>query len=211
MRCLSPHPRYSIQVFEGREEVVVDARGYASTQVLTKPVIANFETSGLLDHEILVAAESFSFVGIPEGVNPLTKVSVFDTEVYCQQFPEERRDEMQVQIDERLRVLQASHPNQFTIVEQPSAEKPWPSYDEFSAEDVIKYQQVLGIAPQRIRLYEEENQNRDEVVFAMLVQDDPENAASRYPDLVDSLTEGEGALAGAGTDEQPKEAFEVAS
>jgi hypothetical protein len=83
MRCISPYSGYSITVFEGNEQIVVDARGYAQTVVLEKPVIANFERSGLLDNEIEAALTSFTFAGLPEGINPLTRIAVFDTEAYC--------------------------------------------------------------------------------------------------------------------------------
>ena len=179
MRCLSPSSRYSIQVFEGRESVVVDARGYASSHVLEKPVIADFTVSGLMEHEIDVALQNFSFSGLPEGVSPLAKISVFDTDAFCAQYPDETRDEMQAQIEQRLRDLQKQFGG-FIIVDQPAAAKPWPSYDENSVEDVIKFQESTGIAPQVIRLYEEENLNREEIVSNMLRKDDPARAEELY-------------------------------
>ncbi len=169
MRCLSPHSNYSIQVFEGNEQVVMDARGYAHTAILSKPVVANFDQGGLLDHEIEAALENFNFSGIAEGVNPLTKIACFDTEAYVETRVEaKQRDEMLVQIDQRLRELQLLNPSQFIIVEQPKAARPWPSYDEDSVEDVLKFQERLRINPEYIRLYESENQNRPEVVDTML-------------------------------------------
>jgi hypothetical protein len=173
MRCISPHAGYSIQVFEGNEQVVMDARGYASTVVLQKPVIANFQQGGLLDHEIGDALEYFNFSGLPDGVNPLTRVASFDTEAYVEQFPEKAkgdkpgRSEMLVQIDDRLRELQARHPNEFIIVEQPQSPRPWPSYDTDDAEFIVRFQERLQVDPQVVRLYEVENQNRDEIVSAM--------------------------------------------
>lgn len=179
MRCLSPHSRYSIQVIEGQEQVVTDARGYAQTVVLHKPVIADFDRMGLLDYEIEAALEKFNFSGLPEGVNPLTRIAAFDSEAYCERFPEKAaagtptRDEMLVQIDARLRDLQVQNPNEFIIVEPPEAPRPWPSYDEDSVEDILKFQERLQIPAQTIRLYELENQNRDEIVKAMLAIEDP--------------------------------------
>jgi hypothetical protein len=167
MRCLSPSPGYSIQVFEGREQVVVDARGYANTIQLQKPVLADFDRLGLLDHEMEAALEFFSFSGLPEGVNPLTRIGVFDSEAYCQRFPKNERDEMLVQMDARLRELQLIFPSEFIIVEPPVKARPWPSYDEDTAEDVLKFQERLRIDPESIRLYELENKNRSEVVDAM--------------------------------------------
>lgn len=180
MRCLSPYANYSIQVFEGDEQIVVDQRGQAKQLTLSKPVIADFDRAGLLDHEIEVALETFSFSGLPEGVNPLTRISMFDSEAYVERFPKDERPEMLAKINERLRELQERHPGEFVIVEQPAAEKPWPSYDEDSAEEVIEFQKRLQINPERVRLYEVENLNRAEVVEAMLRQEDPSAADELY-------------------------------
>lgn len=173
MRCLSPHAGFSIQVFEGNEQVVVDARGYASTIVLEKPVIANFQQGGMLDHEIADALEYFNFSGLPDGVNPLTRVGSFDTDAFCQQYPEKAkagkpgRSEMQVQIEERLVELQKMHPSQFIIVEQPASAIPWPSYDSDSVEEILGFQERLGVHPEKVRLYEIENKNRQQIVASM--------------------------------------------
>jgi hypothetical protein len=206
MRCLSPAARYSIQVFEGRESVVLDARGYASTHALEKPVIANFTTSGLLDHEIEVALENFSFSGLPEGVSPLAKVSVFDTDAFCSQYPDETRDEMQIAMENRLRVLQEQFGG-FIIVDQPAAEKPWNSYDDNTPDEVLRIQQATGAYPEKVRIYEEENENRTEIVAAMLRLTDPEGAEALY-----GPPEGDVAEVGVTPDpEKEKEAFTVES
>lgn len=178
MRCLSPHGNYSLQVIEGNEQVIMDARGYAHTQTIKKPVVANFQKVGLLDYEIEAALSAFNFSGIPEGVNPLTRISSFDTEAYVLSIPEQGRDELLVQINKRLRELQARHPNEFIIVDPPHAPRPWPSYDEMTVEDILKFQEVLRIKPQEIRLYELENANRYDVVHGMLKKEDPEGAVA---------------------------------
>lgn len=172
MRCISPSRNYSIQVFEAKEQIVMDARGHATMIVLDKPVIANFEGQGLLDWELGPALETFNFSGLPEGVNPLSRISVFDTEAYVASRPEVEDDpdaqaKMQEKIDTRLRKLQARFPSEFIIVEKPASAKPWPTYDTDSAEDILAIQTRLGISPEAIRLYELENQRRSEVIEAM--------------------------------------------
>lgn len=180
MRCLSPSPKYSIQVFEGKEQIVQDARGYGGLVALEKPIIANFERLGLLDWEIEAALESFNFNGLPEGVNPLTRIGVFDTELYAEAYFEKAvRDERLVQMDERLRELQRLNPSQFIIVEPPESPRPWPSYDEDTAEDVLKFQERLGFDPTRIRKYEEEHEARAEIIETMLDLEFPDRVAER--------------------------------
>lgn len=173
MRALSPHTNYSLQVFEGNEQIVMDARGYAQTVTLAKPVIADFDQGGLLDHEIEEALMHFNFAGLPEGVNPLTRISVFDTEAYVLTKPVAGRDELLVQIDARLRELQHLHPSQFIIVDPPVSPKPWPSYDTDSVEDILKFQERLQVNPELIRKYEEEHENRPEIIEAMRLAEDP--------------------------------------
>jgi hypothetical protein len=186
MRCISPHRNYSIQVIEAEEQILVDARGFAKTLVLKKPVIANFQQSGMLDHEEYAALERFNFSGLPENVNPLSTVSVLDIEAEVQKFPADRRNEIYVQYCKRMTDLQARFPSEFIIVPSPQQAKPWPSYDEFNVEDVLKFQDILRIAPDDIRLYELENADRPEVVIAMLKITDPA-AAVRYQRKLDGV------------------------
>ena len=172
MRCISPARNYSIQVFEGDEQIVVDARGHATTIVNSKPVIANFQGTGLLDWEIGPALESFNFSGLPEGVNPLARISVFDTEAYVSQLSSVEDDPaaqaaLLEKIDARLRKLQARFPSEFIIVDKPASAKPWPTYDPDSVEEILQIQARLGMSAEGIRLYEVENQKRPEIIEAM--------------------------------------------
>ena len=171
MRCLSPHARYSINVFDAREQIVTDARGYAHAVPVGLQVMANFEQLGLLEHEVELALSSFTFTGLPEGVNPLARIGVFDTEVYCLRFGEKDREEIQAQIEERLRVLQSQSPSEFIIVDIPTAAKPWAKYDEDSVEQILALQQATGTSPDVVRRYEEENQQRKTIIEAMKAQE----------------------------------------
>lgn len=174
MRCISPFKNYSIQVFEGQEELVVDGRGFGQSRVLTKPVLANFEQGGLLDHEVAAALSAFNFSALPEGVNPLSRISVFDTLAFVTATTKPKeRDEMQVQVEERLRELQRIFPNDFIIVEEPRAPKPWGSYDSDTSEEVLAFRERLAVDPWLVLRYEQENENRAEIVEAMQALVDP--------------------------------------
>ncbi len=173
MRCISPSRNYSIAVFGGKEQIVVDAKGFATRLVIDEPIIANFAGEGLLDWELEPALSKFNFSGIPEGVNPLTRISVFDTEAYVESRPEIEDDSVAKQalldkIDTRLRKLQGRFPNEFIIVEKPLTNRPWPTYDTDSTDEVLMIQTRIGISAEAIRLYELENQNREDIVSAML-------------------------------------------
>lgn len=183
MRCLSPAEGYSIQVFEPDEtlNIVTDNKGMSRYIGRSKPVVANFYKTGLLDHEIEAALERFNFSGLPEGVHPLTRVSVFDTEIYAlANFKPDVRDEETRKLDERLRELSEIFPNDFIVVDHPHAEKPWNKYDEHSLKEILKLQEQTGISPESIRLYESENKDRPEIIEAMWRLEDPEGAAEKY-------------------------------
>jgi len=170
MRCLSPFTNYSVPIFKADERVVMDVRGMGTYVTEGETILAEFRQTGLMDHEVDLALSKFNFSGLPEGVNPITRVGVFDTEQFClDRYPDEaRREEMQAQIDQRLRALQERFSTHFIIVEEPKAPKPWGSYDKDSAEDILKLQERLEIDPTVVRRYEEENQGREEIVSKML-------------------------------------------
>jgi len=168
----------------------MDARGYGHVEVLEQGVGAQFMQGGLFDHEIEYAFEHFTFKGLPEGISPLTRVGVFDVESFCQQYPEKARPdrgqpgraEMAIQIVERLKELQEIFPGHFVVVEPPQAARPWPGYDEEPAEEVLKLQERLQMEPGIIRAYEEENQVRSEIMYAMLTLEGNLEVAAKYAD-----------------------------
>lgn len=174
MRALSCYARYGIQLFGAREKIVTIEGGYSQYQVLQEPVIAQFDKLGMMAHEADLALKTFDFSGLPEGIPPLTRVGVFDSEAFCLRHydNEDERKSMQVQIDNRLKELQPHFPNDFVLVETPLAERPWGSFDKDSAEDIITLQERLEVDPTWVRRYEEENQNRPEIVEAMRAQEE---------------------------------------
>jgi hypothetical protein len=180
MRAISPIAAYGITVQSPRVRRGPDASGTVQEYFEGDLIHAQFERGGLTEWEQLVALESFDFSGLPDGVNPLTRVSVFDSEMYVQRFPKDERDKLQAKIDERLRELQQTFPSEFMIVEKPPAATPWPTYDLTPIEDAIDretgdvvvpgiftMQRLSGISPETVRLYEIEHQNRPEVIEQM--------------------------------------------
>lgn len=179
MRAISPIARYGITVQSPRVKRGMDQGGSVVEYTEGDLIHAQFETSGLTEWEQIEALETFDFSGLPDGVNPLTRVSVFDSEAYVQRFPKGERDSILKVIDERLTELQAIFPSEFKIVEKPRQPKPWPTFDETELDDVtdsfggvtqlgiLSLQKLSGWSPEQIRLYEVENKNRPEVVAAM--------------------------------------------
>jgi hypothetical protein len=181
MRAISPIGNYSIQLVEARVKRGLDKTGTVVEFYDGESVLAQFHKGGLTEWEELTALESFDFSGLPDGINPLTRVSMFDSEAYVVQkySNAEERELRLAEIDERLVYLGKLFPNEFRIVEKPAAVIPWPSYNETPIEDELDddgkiatpglytMQSLTGISPQAIRLYEVENLNRPEVIEAM--------------------------------------------
>ena len=157
MRVLSPHSGYSLQVIAGREVIEHDrVTGQAYTRTEVQPYIAHFEASatggGLFPHETELALRSFSFGAIPEGVNPVHRIAVFDTEAAA--LANDWTPEYKSAIEDRLKFLAAQAPSRMVVVEDLRAAKPWPKYDDADAEEIISYIGVLGIDPEIVRFYE---------------------------------------------------------
>lgn len=168
MRAISPHGRYSIQLVESHPKRGVDASGTLVEYSDTKPVIAQFEQSGLMDWEAEKALESFNFSGLAEGVHPLSTVGVYDTELAVQFIADKsERQAKQALIEQRLTELQEQFPTQFIIVERPGAAKPWPSYDSTAVEDIVSTMALTGVSPETVVAYEMENEQRGEVLALM--------------------------------------------
>lgn len=179
IRAISPHAKYSIQLIEGKEQVGMDSRGTIHTITLKEPVIADFHQGGLTEWEEDAALLNFTFSGLPEGVHPLTQVSVFDPEGFVlarDDLDEGEKKALYDLIVENLKRRADRFPSQFILVEKPGAAKPWPSYDKDAPEDIIQIQERLEIDPEIVRLYEEENANREEIVQAMLDRQAADNA-----------------------------------
>jgi hypothetical protein len=179
MRAISPIANYGITLKRPATRRGTDSTGTVVEFSEGELIHAQFHRGGLTDWEQIVALESFDFSGLPEGVNPLTRVSMFDSEAYVEALdvPEKDKAKVQALIDERLTKLQATFPSEFKIVEKPPAPKPWPTYDMTPFEDAIdrdsgeiiihgikSMQEMSGISPEVIRLYEVEHENRAEVI-----------------------------------------------
>ena len=168
MRAISPHSEFAVWLVEPAQKLLTDPRtGSAHYEVVDKGHQAQFSVQGLMDHEVEEALSKFNYSGLPEGVSPLARTSVFDTEAYVQAFPENERDALIVQLDQRLEDYCERKPSIAFVVPQPEAPKPWPSYDTMPVEDILEFQKVLQISPSKIRLYELENKDRIEIVGAM--------------------------------------------
>ena len=164
-RFISPHTRYSVAVDPGSERLIQDARGVSFLHRDSDPQVAQFEQSGLRDHEISEAFEKWTFSGLPEGVNPVTRIAVYDPE--AQAIANDWSEEGRRKVERKLWFEAERHPGDLSFVPAPRVNAPWPSYDTDLVEEILELQERLRIPPGQVRRYEEENENRGEIVKAM--------------------------------------------
>lgn len=164
-RFISIHSAGSIAVDPGHERLITDARGNSFLHKESDPIICQFEQSGLRDNEIEVALSIWTFTGLPEGTNPITRIGVFDPELYS--YDMELEDDERRKMERKLFFAAVDHPGDFAFVRAPKQPRPWPSYDSDSPEEIIEFQARLQIDPEAVRLYEAENEERPEILAAM--------------------------------------------
>lgn len=164
-RFISCHTRYSVAVDPGTEQLRTDNRGNSWLHQESQPQVAQFEQSGLRDHEISEAFERWTFSGLPEGINPVTRIGVYDPE--AQAIAADWSDEARKKVERKLWLQAELHPGDLAFVLSPRARAPWPSYDSDTVSEILTLQERLQIPPGQIRSYEEENENRQPIIEAM--------------------------------------------
>ncbi len=193
MRFLSPHPGYSVQVFAPEERVEHDrTTGAAYTLKLKDPLVADFESGhGLFPHETELALESFTSVwnGLPENVNPATKIAIYDTEAH--KVFKGWTDEYHDAVVARLQALATMSPSRLVAVADNWQPKPWATYDTMSPEQILETIKVIGIDPESVRLYEGENEKREDlmVTLSALANGEPVAPSVYEPPAPGSSTE----------------------
>lgn len=162
MRAISPHANYSIQIVEARTKKGVDRTGVIQEVIEQNPVLLQFEHFAITPEEEAAALKAFNFSGIPEGVNPLTTLGVWDSLIY--QRSQGLSDEERIEVEKTLREKGEQQSwARFIIVDAPHAPKPWPTYDEDSEDDVVAIAQRLELVD-AVVAYEQENGQRPEVL-----------------------------------------------
>ncbi len=168
MRFLSPHAGYSVQISPPTEKVEVDPiSGQSFTRTDRQPLIAHFEAGhGLFPHEVELALQVFgdqgAFGGLPDGTSPATRISVWDSEAH-QKF-NDWSDEMHQNIINRMTFLAEQSPSRLLAVTDHWRAKPWKTYDTDSPEEILAFVTRLEFDPEDVRLYENENENREDLM-----------------------------------------------
>lgn len=172
MRAISPFARYSIVLSNPAVKRGVDRTGAVVEYSDGEPIIAQFEVSGLTKWEEVEALTHFgdTLGGLPEGVNPLTRISVYDTDLHAMQLAgtEGDLDKVRENLDAQLLLKAKQFPSHFRVVALPAADKPWPTYDELTElDDILALMTATGTDTATVRRYEQENLKRPEVLDAL--------------------------------------------
>ncbi len=155
-RYVSRSPKYSIGVTDP-EMTQVNGLVFESTP----KKIAKFTQGVALDHEIEAALKAFTFRGLPDGVPPETMISVLDTSDYAKEH--KLSDEERQKLEARIEAL-PSFGADYIKVEELRAPMPWPSYDKDSVDEILEAVERFEFDPDDVRRYEQENENRSELL-----------------------------------------------
>lgn len=128
-----------------------------------KKRIAKFQQGVLFQHEIEAGLKAFSFKGLADGVEPQTRLSVFDTRDYARAhgLTDEEREQI-----EKILESSPAFGAEFIKVDEITAPKPFPSYDEKDAEEILEIVESAGIDADVAYRYEAENLARRELLDA---------------------------------------------
>ncbi len=180
LRAVSPHAKFSIQLIEAPVKRGPDGSGTIVEWQEGKPVIAEFRQTGLYDWEQLAALEKFNFSGIPEGVNPLSTLAVYDPE--AQAIQNNWSPEFLETVVERLKVLAVLNPGSFIVVEAPAKRPPWKSYDSQDVSTILDVWKATATDAETVRLYEFENEGRSEILDVAEKLGEGESWEDIFPD-----------------------------
>lgn len=156
-RFVSKYQKYAITVQQQIE--IMTANGMPMVSQPDKTL--QFEQGGLHEHEVKTALDVFRFRGIPDGVEPSHRLSVYDTRTFAADLSEAET------LAEKLRSMSEFGTDYIEVVE-PRVPAPWPSYDKTKrADTLITKVEELGFDPADVLAYERQNQNRDHIVTAL--------------------------------------------
>jgi hypothetical protein len=162
VRAISSSKNHKVTVRPGKVQKAVDQTGAMVEVVLLEPVLAEFEHQAVSTIEAAKALDHFNFSGIPEGENPLKYLGVWDSD--AQAISRGWSDEEKTAYEDALRKRGESMGwRYFIVVEDPKPERPWPTYDEDSPEDIVAIATRLKYVNEAIA-YEKDNANRAEVL-----------------------------------------------
>jgi hypothetical protein len=176
MRVLARYGRYSQQVRPQMSEAYANG----VVKVTQTPLIAEFREGLMTPEERALCKQSWSFNGFYQEqdevtpVEPDYRLGLFDS-LKAQAESGWTDDERRL-VEEALMRTAEREPNSIIVVHEAKLLPPWPTYDGFigSVNDLCSKIIEDGFTLESVLAYEEENQDRPEIVAALkqLIADD---------------------------------------
>lgn len=169
MRVIARYGRYAVQV----RPQITEAYATGHTRVIQGQLIAHFHEGLITPEERAIAKQRWSFNGFYQEqdevtqVEPDYRIGLFDSTVA--QAQQGWSDEDRRVVEDELVRLSIEYPTTLIVVTQEQALPPWPNYDLFtgSLNDLCRKVVEDGYPLEGVLAYEEENQDRPEVVQAL--------------------------------------------
>jgi hypothetical protein len=160
MRFVSKYQRYAIGLRPEKKMVLASG----DVQVMQQHLDASFIHGMAQPHEVEAGLAHFQFLGLPEGVNPAHRMSVFDTRIMQQE--ERLSDDERMAIENEL-LTNGRLGGDYILVEEPKIPVPWPNYPGADVDTIVARVAEDGYDPAEIIAYEQQNANRPEVLAAL--------------------------------------------
>lgn len=188
MRVIARYGRYAVQV----RPRVTEAYATGASRVIQRDLVASFHEGGLSPEERALAKSSWSFNGFYQEqdevtqVEPDYRIGVFDS--IQAQNDAQWTDEERQSVEQELVRLAIDYPNTLLIIADERIAPPWPNYDAFTGSLNALCKKVMedGYPLEAVLAYEEENQDRAEVVVALkqLIADAAESPLEQVEEIV---------------------------
>lgn len=168
MRFLAKYGRFAVQIQHKIEE------NYATgtSRTLQEGIYARFEPGLMRPMERELALAHWSFNGFYQEADEVTivppdyRIGVFDSEIA--QRDNQWSDEIRTKVEAAL-IDHSVHYDEIIIVPRTSVPAPWPNYDSFEGTLAALTRRLVddGFDLETVLLYEQESQNRPEVITAL--------------------------------------------
>lgn len=159
MRFVAKYQKYSTQARVQRETVTIDGVPMVSQE----QILLDFEQGSLRPYEIDAGiSELGARRGLPDGLDPSYRLSVFDTEWAETAF---NWDEDTRAYVENFLLKNPSFGVDYILCEEPKIPAPWPRYTEYKDMRKLTAKVVEdGFDITDVIAYERQNENRDDLI-----------------------------------------------
>jgi hypothetical protein len=161
MRFVAKYQKYAIQARPQREIVTIDG----VPMVAQEQIILEFEQGSLRPYEVDAGiAQLGARRGLPEGLDPSYRLSVFDTEWAAKALG---FDNDTITYVEKFLLDSPSFGVDYILCEEPKVPAPWPNYDKLvNVEKLVAKVVDDGHDIDSVIEYEQQNKNRADVIAA---------------------------------------------